>query len=120
MDLRPVEPCVPSSTLRGSSHATATEPRSSVCWAVSPMSELTFFLVLIYGSVLIFGALLAASNYNETPTRTEDRRNWARTLLLMPIWPLAATYLILRYGVPWTMHWLGKLFVDATRELEDS
>lgn len=86
------------------------------------MSDLTFVLMVFYVFVLVVGVALATTSYNEAVLEhgPDERRYWARFLLLMPIWPLAATYLILRHGVPWAMRGLGRLSVDATRELEDS
>lgn len=85
------------------------------------MSDIAFVALVLYGIVLILGYAVVGTAYAETPQHyAEDRKEQAQALLLMPVWPLGALYLLLRYGVPSVMHWLGRLFVDATRELEDS
>lgn len=73
--------------------------------------------LIIYLTWLLIGLVVFGAEYSDART-VEYRKYYARLIFLMPIWPLAVIYNLLRYGIPSMMRWTGRLFVDATRDLE--
>lgn len=78
------------------------------------MSDLTFLMLLIWGAVTILGWFVGGGAYNDALTY-DDRRYFARMILAAPFWPVALTYLILRYAPSMTGRVIARLMYDATR-----
>lgn len=76
------------------------------------------FLIGTYLGILIVAWTVAIVEY-QGQQNLDDKRFLARIILFAPIWPLSAIYLLFRYGIPAVMRFIGNLFVDATRELDN-